>query len=50
MLDPRIRTKVMIFTPCAQGIAHNNNVRAELAYTAPGMNVFLHSAVAGASR
>ena len=34
----------MIFTPCREGITHNNNGRAEAGYTAPGVNVLLHAA------
>jgi beta-ureidopropionase / N-carbamoyl-L-amino-acid hydrolase len=40
----------MVFTPCHAGITHNNNERAELAYTAAGVNVLLHAAVARANR
>jgi hypothetical protein len=36
----------MISTPCAEGITHGNDGRADLAYTAPGVNVLLHMAVA----
>ena len=36
----------MIFTPCQEGITHNNNERAEAGYTAPGVNVLLHAAAA----
>jgi beta-ureidopropionase / N-carbamoyl-L-amino-acid hydrolase len=46
----KVAPMAMIFTPCAEGITHNNNERAELAYTAPGVNVLLHAAVARASR
>jgi hypothetical protein len=49
MLDPRVRTMAIILTPCAERITHNNK-RAELAYTAPGLNVLLHAAAARASR
>ena len=50
MLDPRVRTMAIILAPCAERITHNNNKRAELAYTAPGLNVLLHAAAARASR
>jgi N-carbamoyl-L-amino-acid hydrolase len=46
----KVAPMAMIFTPCAEGITHNNNERAELAYTAPGVNVLLHAVVARASR
>jgi N-carbamoyl-L-amino-acid hydrolase len=46
----KIAPMAMIFTPCAEGITHNNNERAELAYTAPGVTVLLHAAVARADR
>jgi N-carbamoyl-L-amino-acid hydrolase len=45
-----VRTTAVIFTPCAEGITHHNDERAGLAYTAPGVNVLLHAAVARASR
>ena len=44
-----VRTKAVILTPGAAGIPHNNNERAVLAYTAPGVNVLLHAAAARAS-
>ncbi len=45
MLDPVIRTLAMIFTPCVEGITRNDNEGAVLAYTAPGVNGLLHTAV-----
>jgi acetylornithine deacetylase/succinyl-diaminopimelate desuccinylase-like protein len=50
MRHQTVRTTAVILTPCAAGIAHNNNERAELAYTAPGVNVLRHAAAARASR
>jgi hypothetical protein len=54
MVNPTVPTLAMIFTHCAEGITHHNNERAELAYTAPGVNVrvkvFVHAAAARASR
>jgi N-carbamoyl-L-amino-acid hydrolase len=46
----KVAPMAMIFTPCAEGITHNHNERAELAYTAPGVNVLLHAVVARADR
>jgi N-carbamoyl-L-amino-acid hydrolase len=46
----KVAPMTMIFTPCAEGITHNDNERAELAYTAPGVNALLHAAVARANR
>jgi N-carbamoyl-L-amino-acid hydrolase len=40
----------MIFTPCRDGISHNESEHAELASTAPGVDVLLHAAVARADR
>jgi N-carbamoyl-L-amino-acid hydrolase len=46
----KVAPMAMVFTPCAEGITHSNNERAELAYTAPGVNVLLHAVVARADR
>jgi N-carbamoyl-L-amino-acid hydrolase len=46
----KVAPMAMLFTPCAGGITHNNNEHAELAYTAPGVNVLLHAVVARADR
>lgn len=40
----------MIFTPCKDGITHNEAEDTTLADTAPGCNVLLHAALARASR
>lgn len=34
---------VMIFTPCRDGISHNEGEHIEPAYTAPGVNVLLNA-------
>jgi N-carbamoyl-L-amino-acid hydrolase len=44
----KVAPMAMIFTPCQEGITHNNNERAEAGYTAPGVNVLLHAAAARA--
>jgi beta-ureidopropionase / N-carbamoyl-L-amino-acid hydrolase len=46
----RIAPTAMIFTPCRDGISHNEAEHAELDYTVPGVNVLLHSVVARANR
>jgi N-carbamoyl-L-amino-acid hydrolase len=39
----RIAPTAMIFTPCVDGITHNENEDIELASTVPGVNVLLHA-------
>ena len=46
----RIAPTAMIFTPCRDGISHNEAEHAELDYTVPGVNVLLHAVVARANR
>ncbi|HTK93497.1 MAG TPA: Zn-dependent hydrolase [Verrucomicrobiae bacterium] len=46
----RIAPTAMIFTPCRDGISHNEAEHAELDYTAPGVNVLLHAVLARANR
>ncbi len=46
----KVAPMAMIFTPCQDGITHNNNERAEAGYTVPGVNVLLHAAAARANR
>jgi beta-ureidopropionase / N-carbamoyl-L-amino-acid hydrolase len=46
----RICPTTMIFTPCRDGITHNNRELATRDETVPGVNVLLHSAVARANR
>ncbi len=40
----------MIFTPCRDGISQHEAEHAELGYTAPGVDVLLHAALACANR
>jgi N-carbamoyl-L-amino-acid hydrolase len=40
----------MIFTPCRDGISHNEAEHAELDATVPGVNVLLHAVLARANR
>jgi len=40
----------LFFTPCRDGISHNEAEHAELDYTSPGVNVPLHAVLARASR
>ena len=46
----RIAPTAMIFTPCRDGISHNEAEHAELDYTVPGVNVLLHAVLARANR
>lgn len=46
----RICPTAMIFTPCRNGVTHNNNELATREDLEPGLNVLLHSAVARANR
>jgi len=46
----RICPTAMIFTPCRNGITHNNNELATREDVEPGLNVLLHSVVARADR
>ncbi len=46
----KVAPTAMIFTPCAGGITHNNNERAELARTEAGVNVLLNAVLARADR
>ena len=39
-----------LFTPCKDGITHNEAEHIELAYTLPGVNVLLNAVVARADR
>ena len=40
----------MIFTPCRDGISHNEAEHAEQDETAPSVNVLLHAVLARANR
>ena len=46
----RIAPTAMIFTPCRDGISHNEAEHAEMDDTAPGVNVLLHVVLARANR
>ena len=46
----KVAPTAMIFTPCRDGITHNNNEHADLARTVPGVNVLLHAVLARANR
>jgi N-carbamoyl-L-amino-acid hydrolase len=46
----RVCPTAMIFTPCRDGITHNNNELATPEDLEPGLNVLLHSVVARADR
>jgi N-carbamoyl-L-amino-acid hydrolase len=46
----RVAPTAMIFTPCRNGISHNEAEHAELDYTSPGVNVLLHAVLARANR
>ncbi|HEX6209587.1 MAG TPA: Zn-dependent hydrolase, partial [Methylomirabilota bacterium] len=45
----RIAPTAMIFTPCRDGVSHNEGEHAELDYTVPGVNVLLHAVLARAN-
>jgi N-carbamoyl-L-amino-acid hydrolase len=46
----RVAPTAMIFTPCRDGISHNEAEHAELDYTSPGVSVLLHAVLARANR
>lgn len=46
----RVAPTAMIFTPCTDGITHNNNEHATLARTVPGVNVLANAALRRAQR
>ena len=46
----RLAPTAMIFTPCRDGISHNEAEHAELDYTSPGVDVLLHAVLARANR
>lgn len=46
----KIAPMAMIFTPCRDGITHNNREQVELARTVPGVNALLHAVLARANR
>ena len=46
----RIAPTAMIFTPCRDGISHNEAEHADRDTTVPGVNVLLHAVLARANR
>jgi N-carbamoyl-L-amino-acid hydrolase len=46
----KVAPTAMIFTPCHDGITHNNHEFASMEDTAPGVNVLLHAVLARADR
>jgi beta-ureidopropionase / N-carbamoyl-L-amino-acid hydrolase len=46
----RVAPTAMIFTPCRDGVSHNEGEHADLDVTVPGVNVLLHAALARADR
>jgi N-carbamoyl-L-amino-acid hydrolase len=46
----KVAPTAMIFTPCRDGITHNNNEFADLEHTVPGVNALLNAVVARADR
>jgi N-carbamoyl-L-amino-acid hydrolase len=46
----RVAPACMIFTPCRDGITHNEAEDIELSATVPGVNVLLHAVLARANR
>lgn len=46
----KVAPTAMIFTPCRDGITHNNNEFADVEHTVPGVNVLLNAVLARAQR
>jgi N-carbamoyl-L-amino-acid hydrolase len=46
----RVAPTCLLFTPCRDGISHNEAEHIEPAYTLPGVNVLLHAVIARANR
>ena len=46
----RVAPTAMIFTPCTEGITHNNHEHATLERTVPGVNVLANVALRRAQR
>ncbi|MEZ5740027.1 MAG: hydantoinase/carbamoylase family amidase [Burkholderiaceae bacterium] len=46
----QVAPTAMIFTPCTDGITHNNNEHATLEKSLPGVNVLINAALARANR
>ena len=46
----RIAPTALLFSPCKDGISHNENEHIELEYTVPAVNVLLHTVLSRANR
>jgi N-carbamoyl-L-amino-acid hydrolase len=46
----RVTPTALLFSPCKDGISHNESEEIELGYTVPAVNVLLHSVLARANR
>ena len=46
----RVAPTALMFSPCKEGITHNENEHIELEYTVPAVNVLLHAVLARANR
>jgi N-carbamoyl-L-amino-acid hydrolase len=46
----RITPTALLFSPCKEGITHNENEHIELEYTTPAVNVLLHAVLTRANR
>ena len=46
----RVAPTALLFSPCKEGITHNENEHIELDYTVPSVNVLLHAVLARANR
>ncbi len=46
----RVAPTALLFSPCKEGITHNENEHIELGYTTPSVNVLLHAVLARANR
>ena len=46
----RVAPTALVFTPCKDGITHNESEHIEPDYTVPGVNVLMHAVLARANR
>ena len=46
----RVTPTALLFSPCKEGITHNESEHIELAYTEPSVNVLLHAVLKRANR
>lgn len=46
----RVAPTALLFSPCKEGITHNENEHIELGYTEPSVNVLLHAVLERANR